>query len=1286
MALAILLSFITPLICIDSFAAADGEFTGDIYVDISQNANLQSIVANKGRLVVLSGNSGDTEVGLKPTGIGSLYTAKGTFSTSIKIKGDPQPADGTRRVYLDLTKSIENGEVWSNPTVYCWGPITRSSITDWPGASIEHLYGNYYFCDNSAVHDYSQLLFDSGEDSAQYQTVDLYISGWTASTPMFRLGDKVTDAGRPKYNGEWVAVDGIEIETAAFNLSERDSNTSNKITIDASGAGTWSVYDGPSLEDLASESVDYTVAKDNFSDQDIINSSGGVEILGVDATYYDYLSDVERSGGWRTQTYGKDGDDTWKRNNPFQKFNKELDQYYKVQTAAQTETWGIPLYFGNFYPTLGGSTSANTLLNLAHGFLTNNDDDKRYFLAAQNSNYLNLPSGQTLDVLNIPNDERYRQAYQGLVYNKLVNGKLMVGDSGKIVAPWFNNEWLQDDPGDGQERTKIVKAKFPFIGREIGGNITEYSFHSSGTSGTEAKDNVYFTWDGNNGAPLQVNYGQGVRYGIKGSDNNFGVFPFNVPNGSGNQTESGINYGFGVKMEMEFYLPENGKYSNGESAKFKFSADDDLWVFVDDELVLDVGGNHCWCDADIDFGSENGDHITGTVNRVFAEYNSNTKSVIPTYNGNIQSKKKEVYINTSNVNKKHKMTIFYMERGLGSSNFKAVFSMIPATSDLSVRNTVDVSEINEGLQQQVQNLGVFDYTATQTQSSSEPKSKTVDNIGHNGEKRFDTGEFVKSTDANMTITQKEDSNKSIRLSYDTTSEIIDQMDGSSQNASGDSRTFSFINKSNNPNDAVDFKVNFTNTFKAAPLYLKKEVENKYNEYSDHDSTEHDFKYKISVKLDGGEGDDGFIFPKGLAYDYLDAEGNTSGTSGSTGDNGCFSIKNGDCIMFGGMPVGAEVKIEEIGNPDLDTYTVGNISVNGTTEENKNMVSFDIRDTTGGNNVVYTNLYNVAVVNLTATKNFNGEPYDNSKEENKNKKAFKFTVTPEKNDSSGKDPDFLAGKGSETTSVDNGAVQFDPIALKKTGRYIYKISEGFSEEVPTEEQGFYAMDKKIYYAQVDVDKDPTTGELSPSVKYYEGISSDSTKYECTDPINSGIVWNNSKLCVTVRFTKVDESGNGLSGVNFKVYSGGIGQYLYELYTKDALGNQVGEDGVVTSGPNGVVEVANMAYSTDKDETIYHFVEEKALKGYQLLTSRVTVKIYKDGTYELFTLNSDRTRLVPVKDAKITNYRKPELPATGGVGVVLLYIFGSIIVVGSGLAYVLYKKKINPISAIRTFLRK
>lgn len=342
--------------------------------------------------------------------------------------------------------------------------------------------------------------------------------------------------------------------------------------------------------------VDYNAVVEN-------SFSNNPNIVGVDATYFDYWSDMEQEKGYLQCQGNGNMYDYWYQFDNFNSYISNIALNYKSD-------WKYPLYFGNMYK---GEAHYNTFKTHAKGLTNINNYDDNYYYAVNNSNGMKWGGGD------------YNQSLQGLMYNRLDSkGDLQVING--VKAPYFDAEALSTAIHNDKKVANVYKSSFPFRTTTDDAGVTTYKFTSK-----NAIDNIYFTWNGL--TPTKINYGAGKQYGVQdaltnfgGESNGYGIFPFNNTSNtsSGKGTNDNLDYGFGIRLDIDFRVPKNGLLADNKPATFNFSGDDDLWVYIgedstgaDAELALDLGGDHKEASGSIDFNS-----MTATAKNVFADYST----------------------------------------------------------------------------------------------------------------------------------------------------------------------------------------------------------------------------------------------------------------------------------------------------------------------------------------------------------------------------------------------------------------------------------------------------------------------------------------------------------------------------------------------------------------------------------------------------------------------------------------------------------------------------------------
>ena len=439
----------------------------------------------------------------------------------------------------------------------------------------------------------------------------------------------------------------------------------------------------------------------------------------VTSTLYDYYTDYELNGNNRG-SYDKNSSTVSHRNwVPFREFDQALSDYYKDASAE------YPIYTGHFQP--GGGTNFSDIAGTLNLFGYNTND--RRFMAINNSQYNEDPQ-------NNENNHTY-YAYQGLVANKTSTGNAdgapLLNGTTSAVEPHFNKEFLLGENSKNAKLGEVYEnVKFPFTKRvglfDDDTGVDYWYFDSKDTTlylkqdSGQNSDSKYFLQSTENRGPSKN------VSALSGSQDNYGYFPFNETASSG--VFSTYNYGFGTKLQMDFTLTDDGmvetkkKDNNGNpistNIKFFFSGDDDVWVFIDGQLALDVGGAHGKVSGLLEFGKK--EEEGKEKNSVTAYVSKVKKGGTPESNQN-GSPAKTVKYNGEDINfyaqgttltfdkgQKHTLTMYYMERGMWESNMAVAFNF-PDNNELQVQKEVDLTNVtDDDFKNCFKNQKIFNFT------------------------------------------------------------------------------------------------------------------------------------------------------------------------------------------------------------------------------------------------------------------------------------------------------------------------------------------------------------------------------------------------------------------------------------------------------------------------------------------------------------------------------------------------------------------------------------------------
>lgn len=540
---------------------------------------------------------------------------------------------------------------------------------------------------------------------------------WSAPIPEGYT--KVRFSGRevtPNVTGETVAqkYDLTDMQEIPADLNEPcffadDGDDKTYWGIDVNRDGYWGEKNDVRDAEAGKDSTVVDITSDYSR-----GSSKGIKY--ITSTLYDYYTDYELNGNNRDNYATDPAFLTYRIHVPFRQFDQAVSDYYENYQNADKIMY--PIYTGHFQ-----WAADHCFTKVAEGL-------KLFGWSASGNKYKSFMAANNSEIDEGSGSGKYEFAFLGIVGNKLdSNGNLLMRESNGtdgtgLVEPHFNEAFLN---GENSKNTKLGQVyknvEFPFTQKQIFKNepgVNYWWYDAAKTSLYLRKDKTteaYYLGNGNgDGSTVGTLSDNSKNKDSQNNDTNngHGFFPFN-------ETVSSVdvrryNYGYGAKLKIPFTLTEDGTVLDNDnqkqSIKFYFSGDDDVWVFIDGQLVLDIGGAHGKAAGIIDFDQRGGNEnkVTAYVSKVKynnvtgQEYGANTsfkKEIVYTGNdltGETYNPTKYYYSNTVDIPNlstgQHTLTMYYMERGMWESNMAVAFNF-PDNNELQVQKIVDTKDVNE---------------------------------------------------------------------------------------------------------------------------------------------------------------------------------------------------------------------------------------------------------------------------------------------------------------------------------------------------------------------------------------------------------------------------------------------------------------------------------------------------------------------------------------------------------------------------------------------------------------
>lgn len=480
----------------------------------------------------------------------------------------------------------------------------------------------------------------------------------------------------------------------------------------------------------------------------------------VTSTLYDYYTDYELNGKNRNSydSYDQNFPALSHRNwVPFRQFDQAISDYYQSYNKNTGKSIIYPIYTGHFQP----NTWDKKFVEIASTLNLYGWSSYDIFIAANNSNY---------DIRK--NEKKNSYAFQGIVADKRDSDGDIVMNGTTLKEPHFNEKFLTSQNSKNAKLGEVYhNVEFPFTQEEVfvepeqsgqkkGEGVKYWWFDSSKTSLYLRKDtNSDQLYLGNDSTgETTAKYTSDASLNVDSANSTgsvstkYGFFPFNENTTS--KSAARYNYGYGAKLEIPFTLTSTGtvedKYKNEIPIRFYFSGDDDVWVFIDDQLVLDIGGDHARVSGVLEFDQQgqNKDTVTSYVSRVknnktgnygadeCDEHNPTTEKRI-TYLDKPETFYKNASVHIDNLSTgKHTLTMYYMERGMWESNMAAAFNF-PDNNELQVQKEVELKNVDSAFKNCFKNQKIFNFTIQNQATHYGPKAAVGSDENENPSQKVD---------------------------------------------------------------------------------------------------------------------------------------------------------------------------------------------------------------------------------------------------------------------------------------------------------------------------------------------------------------------------------------------------------------------------------------------------------------------------------------------------------------------------------------------------------------------
>lgn len=635
--------------------------------------------------------------------------------------------------------------------------------------------------------------------------------------------------------------------------------------------------------------------------------SGGNDTPKTTGTYYAKASLVDYFNNGRVKdpenTLYNEGNLTGPGKAPYSQLNQWLSGLdgYASNGIKDPENANapVPLYFGDLLHKDQAGGALNWYWKGANVAFGTNDKDTTNYVA------------QGIVGKNLDN--------KGNLVTSYTKDGEQNGEQAKV--PFFNESAYPD-----QEKYMRFynNLQFPFTKTTNDKGVSTYSFDSE-------KNTVYY--DYNNKRIVRKD---DLVIHDATEQKNRGYFPFNSTDPS---AKDNLNYGFGTQFTIPFTVTENGKNVDDSDMVFDFTGDDDVWVYIDGALVLDMGGAHNKAVGEINFAKQKATITTGTSDakrgnsftaggRVSAE--NNGKFTVSFSDIKVM-KSDGTFVTLADHMKKsgtvHELKMYYMERGMWSSNMSITYSFVPLPSGLSVSKQVDTTNVNAGLQTAAANKDTFDFIMKK--GASEENLTNVSDVNYSFYDGTTTHDKQVVKDGKIALKNKQYANsfenadesdafkpgdyfnitETANANY-TTRWFVTDLDKTAEEQktpekSGNDNVAKFkFGQYVNEFSKANYNVNFVNTPKTGTLTLTKN-------YTGTAPDGAKFGFKVLVDLNGGE--------NYSAYNLAYTSNKSSTETTETATAGQLKLSAGETVTFEGIPAGATYQITEDTPADTDIW-------------------------------------------------------------------------------------------------------------------------------------------------------------------------------------------------------------------------------------------------------------------------------------------------------------------------------------------------------------------------------